>query len=85
MTTATATDADLMHRFWHDDLADADPEIAQAVQDELKRQRNKIELIASENIASRAVLEAAGTPRPSRTHTSSPPPRTRACAARARA
>ena len=61
MTTATATDADLMHRFWHDDLADADPEIAQAVQDELKRQRNKIELIASENIASRAVLEAAGS------------------------
>ena len=61
MTTATASDADLMHRFWHDDLADADPEIAQAVQDELKRQRNKIELIASENIASRAVLEAAGS------------------------
>ena len=61
MTTATASDPDLMHRFWHDDLADADPEIAQAVQDELKRQRNKIELIASENIASRAVLEAAGS------------------------
>lgn len=61
MTTATATDADIMHRFWHDDLAHADPDIAQAVQDELKRQRTKIELIASENIASRAVLEAAGS------------------------
>ena len=61
MTTATATDADIMHSFWHDSLADADPEIAQAVNDELQRQRNKIELIASENIASKAVLEAAGS------------------------
>jgi len=50
-----------MDGFWHDDLATADPEIAAAVAKELARQRDKIELIASENIASRAVLEAAGS------------------------
>ncbi|WP_419880237.1 serine hydroxymethyltransferase [Pelagerythrobacter marinus] len=61
MMTATATQADSTNRFWHDSLADADPEIAGAIRDELKRQRNKIELIASENIASRAVLEATGS------------------------
>ena len=42
-------------------LADTDPEIAAAIGHELARQRDKIELIASENIASRAVLEAAGS------------------------
>ena len=51
----------LMDGFWHDDLAHADPEIAAAIGKELARQRDKIELIASENIASRAVLEAAGS------------------------
>jgi glycine hydroxymethyltransferase len=50
-----------MDAFWHDDLATADPEIAAAVTSELGRQRDKIELIASENIASRAVLEATGS------------------------
>jgi len=38
-----------------------DPEIFQTIQDELARQRNKIELIASENFVSEAVLEAMGT------------------------
>src|SRR5690242_19467615 len=42
-------------------LAQADPEIAAAVQGELGRQRHEIELIASENIVSRAVLEAQGS------------------------
>ena len=42
-------------------LADADPEIARAVDLELGRQRDEIELIASENIVSRAVLEAQGS------------------------
>ena len=55
MTTET------MNRFWNDTLEQADPEIAAAVRNELNRQRNKIELIASENIASRAVLEATGS------------------------
>jgi glycine hydroxymethyltransferase len=42
-------------------LADADPEIADVVRCELGRQRDEIELIASENIVSRAVLEAQGS------------------------
>jgi glycine hydroxymethyltransferase len=42
-------------------LAAADPEIAEAVRLELGRQRDEIELIASENIVSRAVLEAQGS------------------------
>ncbi|AOL94770.1 serine hydroxymethyltransferase [Porphyrobacter sp. LM 6] len=53
--------AQSMDGFWHNDLATADPEIAAAIGKELARQRDKIELIASENIASRAVLEAAGS------------------------
>ena len=48
-------------RFWTDTLGQADPEVYAAVRGELKRQQDKIELIASENIASRAVLEAAGS------------------------
>ncbi len=43
------------------DLAASDPEIAAAIAAELKRQRHEIELIASENIVSRAVLEAQGS------------------------
>jgi glycine hydroxymethyltransferase len=42
-------------------LAEADPEIAAAIAGELGRQRHEIELIASENIVSRAVLEAQGS------------------------
>jgi glycine hydroxymethyltransferase len=42
-------------------LKDADPEIADAVARELGRQRDEIELIASENLVSRAVLEAQGS------------------------
>src|SRR5258708_7150732 len=42
-------------------LAETDPQIADAVQRELGRQRDEIELIASENIVSRAVLEAQGS------------------------
>ena len=42
-------------------LADSDPEIADAIGNELGRQQHDIELIASENIVSRAVLEAQGS------------------------
>src|SRR6267378_8515072 len=42
-------------------LAERDPEIFKAVGDELHRQQDQIELIASENIVSRAVLEAQGS------------------------
>ena len=47
--------------FFATTLADADPEIFAAVRNELGRQRHEIELIASENIVSRAVMEAQGT------------------------
>lgn len=39
-----------------------DPQVAKAIYDEVDRQRNKIELIASENFVSENVLEALGTP-----------------------
>jgi len=42
-------------------LADADPDIFNGIQGELGRQKEQIELIASENIVSRAVLEAQGS------------------------
>ncbi len=48
-------------RFFSARLAEADPELYRAVKDELSRQQDKIELIASENIVSRAVLEAQGS------------------------
>ena len=46
---------------FEEDLQKEDPEIFAAITDELKRQQNQIELIASENIVSRAVLEAQGS------------------------
>ncbi len=42
-------------------LEAADPDVFSSIQDELNRQRDKIELIASENIVSKAVLEAQGS------------------------
>ena len=42
-------------------LAEADPEIAAAVDHEIRRQHEGLEMIASENFVSRAVLEAAGS------------------------
>jgi len=47
--------------FFTQDLADSDPAIAGWIGKELDRQRDKIELIASENICSKAVLQAAGS------------------------
>ena len=44
-----------------DPLAATDPEVAAAIESEVGRQRDEIELIASENIVSRAVLEAQGS------------------------
>ena len=43
------------------DLKSEDKEIFDAIERELHRQQNQIELIASENIVSRAVLEAQGS------------------------
>src|SRR6188472_1755999 len=47
--------------FFSSGVADSDPEIADAIRKELGRQQHEIELIASENIVSRAVLEAQGS------------------------
>jgi len=47
--------------FFSEGVATTDPAVAQGIQDELRRQQDKIELIASENIVSRAVLEAQGS------------------------
>jgi glycine hydroxymethyltransferase len=47
--------------FFADNLAKADPKVARSIKSELLRQQNEIELIASENIVSRAVLEAQGS------------------------
>jgi glycine hydroxymethyltransferase len=47
--------------FFEASLRDSDPEVANAIALEFRRQQEKIELIASENIVSRAVLEAQGS------------------------
>jgi glycine hydroxymethyltransferase len=49
------------NRFFTEDLADADPALFAAIDGELHRQQDQIELIASENIVSRAVLQAQGS------------------------
>jgi glycine hydroxymethyltransferase len=51
----------LVDGFFSDKLFEADPEIAEAIAQERDRQHFQIELIASENIVSRAVLEAQGS------------------------
>ena len=43
-------------------ISEIDFELAQAIEAEAERQRNKLELIASENFTSPAVMEAMGTP-----------------------
>ncbi|UJQ95652.1 serine hydroxymethyltransferase [Mariluticola halotolerans] len=47
--------------FFTQSVAESDPEIADSIAKELKRQQSEIELIASENIVSKAVLEAQGS------------------------
>jgi len=50
-----------MNHFFSTGVAEADPAVAVAMDHELQRQRDQIELIASENIVSQAVLEAQGS------------------------
>ncbi len=50
-----------MDGFFTKSLAESDPEIAAAIKDELGRQQDQIEMIASENIVSAAVMEAQGS------------------------
>ena len=47
--------------FFNDNIKHADPEVFETLKKELERQQNQIELIASENIASKAVLNAQGS------------------------
>lgn len=61
MTTTLATPAIRSAGFFTEHLASADPEVYAAIRSELHRQQTKIELIASENITSLAVLEATGS------------------------
>lgn len=58
---AHASSAEFNRRFFSAPLSETDPELASAITAELGRQRDEIELIASENIVSRAVLEAQGS------------------------
>ena len=58
-TTDYATD--FHHRFFGESLAERDPDVFRSIASELGRQQSQIELIASENIVSRAVLEAQGS------------------------
>jgi glycine hydroxymethyltransferase len=61
MSTAAGRQAAQHPAFFSATLAQADPELAGVVLRELNRQRDEIELIASENMVSRAVLETAGS------------------------
>ncbi len=62
MSDATAADypSDFHQRFFTESLAERDPDLNKSILDELARQQHQIELIASENIVSRAVMEAQG-------------------------
>jgi glycine hydroxymethyltransferase len=61
MSSTSAETTSFTSGFFTDSLAERDPEIASAVAKELGRQQHEIELIASENIVSKAVLEAQGS------------------------
>jgi glycine hydroxymethyltransferase len=59
--TEHASAHDAADTFFSASLTEADPDIARAIHKELGRQQHEIELIASENIVSKAVLEAQGS------------------------
>ena len=60
-TPLDITRSDTAERFFSTRIGAADPQIAEAIDREMGRQRDEIELIASENIVSQAVLDAAGS------------------------
>ncbi len=60
-TTAEKRDENMVNSFFTEGLESHDAAVFDAVRKELSRQRNQVELIASENIVSRAVLEAQGS------------------------
>ena len=59
--TSAPLGAASLQRFFSASLADSDPDLFAAIGNELRRQQDGIELIASENIVSNAVLEAQGS------------------------
>ena len=65
MATAADLDRDTRYRvpqgFFTSGLSEIDPAVEDAIHDELRREQTQIELIASENIVSKAVLEAQGS------------------------
>ena len=61
MSTAPAARSSENARFFKAHLSETDPEVFSAIQKEFGRQQHEIELIASENIVSQAVLDAAGS------------------------
>ena len=60
MSTAIKVDK-FLNSFFKSSLQDSDKELYESVKNEFIRQQNHIELIASENIVSKAVLEAQGS------------------------
>ncbi len=56
-----SVDKKYIEQFFNSNLKDSDPEIFNSIQKEFVRQQNHIELIASENIVSKAILEAQGS------------------------
>jgi glycine hydroxymethyltransferase len=61
MTIAQKKESSMSFSFFETELKDADPEVFDGIRKELDRQQTQIELIASENIVSRAVLQAQGS------------------------
>ena len=61
LETNTANSMEDFDAFFRESVGERDPELASAIASELHRQQNQIELIASENIVSKAVLEASGS------------------------
>jgi glycine hydroxymethyltransferase len=61
MTVPLTAERSSSKGFFTESLSDRDPDLFRAIRGELKRQQDQIELIASENIVSRAVLEAQGS------------------------
>ncbi|MBF0248893.1 MAG: serine hydroxymethyltransferase, partial [Alphaproteobacteria bacterium] len=57
----TAYPNDELAQFFSKSLAETDPDVKASIDHELGRQQNQIELIASENIVSKAVMEAQGS------------------------
>ena len=52
---------DVKSSFFSNSVYETDPNLFNSIEGELSRQRNEIELIASENIVSKAVLEVQGS------------------------